>query len=100
MTGKTTVTRDRRRRRIFTFLWIAALAIVTITLIYWEMTALLYILATLGVTALLIVVALADLAQAEKVSNGIPQAESGVATAEISSTFNSNKSLKGRHPRK
>lgn len=99
MTGKT-VTRDRRRRRIFTFLWIAALSIVTITLIYWEMTALLYILATLGVTALLIVVALADLAHAEKVSDGIPPTESGAATAEISSTFNSNRSLKGSHPRK
>jgi len=57
-----------RKRRLLTFAWIAALAILTIFLIYREMTAVLYILATLGVTALLIVVALADLAPEEKPS--------------------------------
>lgn len=51
----------RKRRRTRTLIWVAALAIATITLIYYEQTALLYILATLGVTALLIVVAMADL---------------------------------------
>lgn len=50
----------------------AALAILTIFLIYREMTAVLYILATLGVTALLIVVALADLAHGEKTSQDGP----------------------------
>ena len=58
----------RRRRRIFTYLWIFALAALTISLIYWELTAILYILATLGVTVLLIVVATSDLARAEKFS--------------------------------
>jgi hypothetical protein len=56
-----------RNRKIFTFVWISALALLTIVLIYREMTAVLYILATLGVTALLIVVAAADLAHAEKI---------------------------------
>ncbi len=46
---------DRRRRKLITILWTALLAIGTIILIYKEMTALLYILATLGVTALLVV---------------------------------------------
>jgi hypothetical protein len=45
-----------------------ALAAVTISLIYWEQTAILYILATLGVTVLLVVVAMSDLGRAEKFS--------------------------------
>jgi hypothetical protein len=60
----------RRRRRIFTLSWIAGLAIMVIALIYWEQTALLYILATLGVTALLIVVAMADLGSVDTSGEG------------------------------
>jgi hypothetical protein len=63
------VASDRRRRRMFTILWTAALSIGTIILIYKEMTAVLYILATLGVTALLVVVAMSDLAHAETLTN-------------------------------
>lgn len=51
----------RKRRRLITYAWVAALALGTIILIYKEQTALLYILATLGVTALLVVVAVANL---------------------------------------
>ena len=57
-------TRGRKRKTI-TYLWIAALAILTIFLIYKELTAVLYILATLGVTAILLVVAMADLSRGE-----------------------------------
>jgi Flp pilus assembly protein TadB len=57
---------DRRRRKTFTMLWAAVLAIGVIILMYYEMSALLYILATLGVTALLVVVAVSDLHYAEK----------------------------------
>jgi hypothetical protein len=60
---------DKRRRKMFTMLWTAVLAVGTIFLIYWEMTALLYILATLGVTALLVVVAMADLTHGQSNSN-------------------------------
>ena len=60
---------DRRRRKLFTLLWSGLLAVVTITLIYKEMTALLYILATLGVTALLVVVAMSDLTSRENISS-------------------------------
>ena len=56
---------DRRRRRLMTVLWTGLLAIVTIILIYKEMTAVLYILATLGVTILLVVVAMAQLGPAD-----------------------------------
>jgi hypothetical protein len=59
-----------RNRKLITFAWITALAILTIFLIYRELTAVLYILATLGVTALLIIVALADLSKDEKFSAG------------------------------
>lgn len=51
----------RKRRRMITYAWVAGLALITILLIYKEQTALLYILATLSVTALLVVVAVADL---------------------------------------
>ena len=64
--------KNRRNRRFITFGWMAALAILTIFLIYREMTAVLYILATLGVTALLVVVAMADLAHGEKTSQDGP----------------------------
>ena len=52
-----------RNKRLLTYLWVAVLAIVTIVLIYKEQTAVLYILATLGVTAILLIVAFADLSR-------------------------------------
>ena len=41
--------------------WIALIGLVIFLLIYFEQTAILYVLATLGLTALLIIVAFADL---------------------------------------
>jgi len=67
MSQRIDVTRKRRRRTI-TLAWVAALAVLIILLIYKEQTALLYILATLGVTALLIIVAFADLEDKSKAS--------------------------------
>jgi hypothetical protein len=54
-----------KKRRNITYLWILCLAVLTFLLIYFEQTSLLYILATLGVTILLVVVALADLGRSE-----------------------------------
>lgn len=50
-----------KKRRTFTYIWIFGLAVLVSVLIYFERAELLYILATLGVTALLVVVAMADL---------------------------------------
>ena len=83
---------DRRRRKLFTVLWSGLLAVVTITLIYKEMTALLYILATLGVTALLIVVAIADLTSRENISSDSTINDSAAIGSGITSTFGNKQS--------
>jgi len=62
-----------KRRRGFTYLWIFGLALLVFLLIYFEQTSLLYILATLGVTALLVVVAAADLGRTELSSEVMTQ---------------------------
>ncbi len=64
-----------RRGRGFTYLWIFALAVVTFLLIYYEQTSLLYVLATLGVTILLVVVAMADLGRTEQSSDAGPMSD-------------------------
>ena len=84
---------DKRRRKMITILWTAVLAIGTIILIYREMTALLYILATLGVTALLIVVAMADLSRSEKLTSDPRRSEDSAAIGSgITSTFGASQS--------
>jgi len=60
--NKKTLAGDRRRRKTITLLWALGISILVIFLIYKEMTAVLYILATLGVTVLLLLVAFSDLA--------------------------------------
>ncbi len=69
---KQSIAARTRKRRLVTLIWIVSLSLITIFLIYREMTALLYILATLGVTALLVVVALADLSPSEQSSRNLP----------------------------
>lgn len=84
---------DRRRRKMITVLWTGLLAIGTIILIYKEMTALLYILATLGVTALLIVVAMSDLAHAETLSSDSRRVDDSAALGSgVTSTFGNKES--------
>ena len=60
------------------------MAVVLGLLIYFEKTELLYVLATLGVTALLIIVATADLGAHERSENTLPDAQA--AGSGISST--------------
>lgn len=72
---------------MITYSWILALAAVTISLIYWELTAILYILATLGVTVLLVVVAMSDLAVGEieaPTPDRAPSVGSGAVTQAVS----------------
>jgi hypothetical protein len=52
---------DLKRRRLINFAWIAGLTIVVVGLMILQQIEILYVLCTLGVTALLVVVALADL---------------------------------------
>lgn len=59
--NRKTIAGDRRRRKLITTLWALGLALLVILLIYFERTAILYILCTLGVTALLAIVAFSDL---------------------------------------
>jgi hypothetical protein len=79
--NRKTLAGDRRRRKLITFLWALALTIVTIVLIYWEKTAVLYILATLGVCGLLLIVAFSDLAHLDAGTSSTVQSNdaSGVA---------------------
>ena len=64
-----------KRGRGFTYLWIFGLAVLIILLLWKEQTSLLYILATLGVTILLVVVALADLGRSEQSSDARQMAD-------------------------
>ena len=65
MNTKRNVAADRRRRRLITFGWSFVLLLTVVLLIAFEKTAILYILATLGVGVLLLVVAFADLAHTD-----------------------------------
>lgn len=58
-----------QKRRWMTYLWIFGITLIVSLLIYFERTALLYVLATLGVTALLLIVAFADLGNREHSSD-------------------------------
>lgn len=70
---------DRRRRKLIAALWGLGLAVLVIVLIYLEQTAVLYILCTLGITALLVIVALANLGQHEETASQTVVQPSGAA---------------------
>jgi preprotein translocase subunit SecD len=72
MSGKS-LANDRRRRKTITLLWALGVSIVIIFLIYKEMTAVLYILATVSVTVLLFWVAFSDLSHAERSGDQLGQ---------------------------
>ena len=54
-----------KRNRTLTYLWIFGLALLVGLLIYFDQIAILYVFSTLGVTALLVVVATSDLGHSE-----------------------------------
>jgi hypothetical protein len=62
-------------RRTVTIIWVAVLAAVVIFFLYKSWIAQLYVLATLGVTALMIIVARADLSGAKKPGSGMVEDE-------------------------
>lgn len=67
---------------MITFLWALGLAAVVITLIYLEKTAILYILCTLGVTALLLIVAFSDLGEKADAARGLDQQKDAASVAD------------------
>jgi fatty acid desaturase len=60
--NRKTLAGDRRRRKLITALWALGVTVVVITLIYFERTAILYILCTVSIAVLLLIVAFSDLA--------------------------------------
>ena len=64
--NRKTLAGDRRRRKLITALWALGVSAVVILLIYLERTAILYILCTLSIAALLLIVAFSDLAHDTK----------------------------------
>lgn len=70
-----------KKNRSLTYLWIFGLALLVFLLIYFEQTAILYIFSTLGVTALLIIVATADLGRSELSSSDTTQGPRAAGTA-------------------
>jgi hypothetical protein len=79
--NRKTLAGDRRRRKLITVLWALGVAAVVITLIYLEQTAILYILCTLGVTALLIIVAYSDLTQSGERSGEVDKSRDAAGVA-------------------
>ncbi len=72
--SKKTLAGDRRRRKMITVLWSLGLSILIMVLIYKELTAVLYILATVGVAVILMFVAFSDLAHADVPADRLAQA--------------------------
>jgi hypothetical protein len=66
MSRRVATTQGRRSRRLVTFLWVAGISLLVIALLWLEQTALLYVLATFGLTALLVIVAASDLSGARR----------------------------------
>ena len=80
--NRKTINDDRRRRKLITLLWIFGLAAIVITLIYFEKTAILYILCTVGVTVLLLIVAFSDLAHRDQSVAQMDQAKDAAGVAD------------------
>jgi heme O synthase-like polyprenyltransferase len=80
--NRKTLAGDRRRRKTITLVWALALAAVVIALIYFERTAILYILCTLGVTALLLVVAFSDLGENSEAAVRLDQQKDAASVAD------------------
>jgi hypothetical protein len=79
--SRNTLASDRRRRKLITAAWFLAVSLVVIILIYKELTAVLYILATLGVTVLLLMVAFSKLSESDSVDDKLDSAKDAARVA-------------------
>jgi hypothetical protein len=77
----TTAVATRKRRGRMMFVWCAVAAVAVIAMIWMEQVALLYVLATLSVAALLVVVSLADLGEAKRMTQAPPYDDSAAGDA-------------------
>ncbi|HSE19790.1 MAG TPA: hypothetical protein VLB46_22205 [Pyrinomonadaceae bacterium] len=64
--NRKTLAGDRRRRKLITALWALGVTLGVVLLIYFERTAILYILCTVSIAVLLLIVAFSDLAHDQK----------------------------------
>jgi peptidoglycan/LPS O-acetylase OafA/YrhL len=80
--SRTDAKRLKRKARLITFGWIVGIAVLIIVLLYKEKSDWLYVLATLGLTTLLIVVGVADLGGGRP---GVDESELGDDSASIGS---------------
>ena len=64
--NRKTLAGDRRRRKLMTALWALGVTIGVMLLIYFERTAVLYILCTVSIAVLLLIVAFSDMAHEQK----------------------------------
>lgn len=76
-----TLAGDRRRRKLITGLWALGVAAVVIVLIAFERTAILYILSTVSIAALLLIVAFSDLARTDAKESEVAQGGSAPGVA-------------------
>jgi peptidoglycan/LPS O-acetylase OafA/YrhL len=78
------VKRRKRKSRLITLGWLVGTAVLIIVLLYKERSDWLYVLATLGLTALLVVVAMADLKGGR---SGVDEASLGDDSASIGNSL-------------
>ena len=71
MSRRPGVVATQKRKRRNTIIWVAAVAVVIIALMWLEQVALLYVAATLSLVVLLLVVALNDLGEARLMGGGV-----------------------------
>jgi hypothetical protein len=92
MSRRAPVTGGRNKRgRRKTLLWIIVMTAIVVGLLYYEKIALLYVLATLGVTVLLVLVAVANLGGSKKMAAEVvapvPPDDAAAIGSGINSTF-------------
>ena len=86
---RTDARRRKRNSRLITLGWIVVVIALIIILLYKERSDWLYVLATLGLTALLVIVAMADLGKGRQ---GVDEASLGDDSASIGSGITTNAS--------
>src|SRR3954469_17082415 len=82
--SRTDIRRKKRNSRLTVLAWIVGLAAAVIILLYKEKSDWLYVLATLGVTVLLVIVAIADLHGGRK---GVEEAALGDDAAALGNSL-------------